>query len=93
MRSQQEIENEIKALEEMKPNVRHHTIFGDDNHAAIDAQLSVLRLEIDEDDIQDAFDNDEFTDHERSHAQDAHDWLMEDTDEESPSEQWKELVE
>lgn len=92
MRSRIEIDTEIKALEEMKPRVRRTTYFGDDNHAAIEAQLEVLRGNVDEDEIQDKFDDGEWTEHERDNAQQAVDWMEEYTDEGSPSENWQELT-
>ena len=43
MRNKKEIDIEIQKLEKMKPRVRQFTVFGDDNHKAIDAQIKVLR--------------------------------------------------
>jgi hypothetical protein len=34
---------EAETLQLLKPNVRRRSFFGDDNHAAIDAQVAVLR--------------------------------------------------
>lgn len=42
-KSDTQIEAVVKALEEIKPNVRRYSVFGDDNWAAIDAQLNVLK--------------------------------------------------
>lgn len=37
-----QIKKEIAALRKMKPRVLHYSGFGDDHHAAIDAQIHVL---------------------------------------------------
>ena len=42
-KTEEQISAEIAALVALKPKVRQRTAFGDDNHAAIDAQLAVLR--------------------------------------------------
>ena len=39
MRKEQEIKDEIEGLVKIKPRIRKMTAFGDDNHAAIDAQI------------------------------------------------------
>ena len=42
MRVKKQIDKEIAALKKMKPNVRRSSAFGDNHHAAIDAQIDVL---------------------------------------------------
>ena len=75
MRDQTTIDAEIAALKAITPRVRRRTLFGDDNHAAIDAQIEVLASE-DPEDAADDFDlNDE---HVFMAARDAVDWLNED---------------
>jgi hypothetical protein len=44
MRTPEEIDKEIQALEEIKPKVRHYSSYGDDYHAAIEAQIDVLKM-------------------------------------------------
>jgi hypothetical protein len=50
-KSQEEITAEVEALERVKPNVRRYCKFGDDRHAAIDAQVAVLKGRMSRDDI------------------------------------------
>ena len=38
-----QIEKEIKELTEIKPKVRHFSMFGDDNHKCIEVQIEVLK--------------------------------------------------
>lgn len=92
MREKKEIEAEVKKLEEMKPRVPPRTFFHDDNHAAIDAQIEVLKGEVDVDEIENMAESGEWTDHERSNAMQALDWMEENNDDPSPSEGWSELV-
>lgn len=93
MKTKEQIESEIKALREMKPSVRHRTMFGDDNHAAIDAQIKVLEEGMSEDAIYDEWPEDEEDAHERDHARDAATWRDSDDPEDgAPSVGWKELV-
>lgn len=47
MRTQKEIEKEIKALEACKGYAPKKTAFGDDNHVIINLQIEYLRGEID----------------------------------------------
>lgn len=101
-----EIEAEIAALEALKPNVRHFTFFNDDNHAAIDAQIHVLRERLTSDGVHEAFgdpaefmhgDDDEIDDdvpfdqHTLDSAVEAHDWMTGESTEQSPSESWKDV--
>lgn len=45
VRSKEEIEKVIKDLQTMRKNMPHHSMFGDDNHAALDAQIAILKGE------------------------------------------------
>lgn len=92
MRTKKEIDAEIKKLKEMKPRVRHFNAFGDDHHAAIYAQLEVLKGEVDEDEFEDKVDSDDWTESDRENAQRAFDWMEEYSDGPSPSEEWSELI-
>jgi hypothetical protein len=39
----EEIQQEIETLSRICPSVRHYTLFGDDNHEAIKAQVEILK--------------------------------------------------
>lgn len=52
-KTQPEIDAEIKALELCKTYAPHRTMFGKDNHAAIDEQIGALANGIDDDDAYD----------------------------------------
>ncbi len=56
-KSDKQIKEEIAKLEEMKPNVRRSSSFGDDHHEAIDAQVEVLKEQLDNDEIYDRFED------------------------------------
>lgn len=86
-----EVKAEIAALKEMKPKVRRFTLFGGDNHAAIDAQLSVLEDELTEDEVYELRDSGEFTEHQVEHALEAIEYL-DGYCEEGLSGDWKTLV-
>lgn len=93
MKTNEQINAEMAALTAMKPTVRHHSAFGDDNHEAIEAQLSVLRERMDTDEIYDAWgdeDTDEFAQNVLDEALAARDWMI--GDEAAPSEGWAALV-
>lgn len=93
MKTKEQIDAEIAALNEMKPSVRHRSAFGDDHHEAIEAQLSVLRERMDSDEIYAAWgdeDADEFAQNVLDEALAARDWLI--GDEPAPSEGWACLV-
>lgn len=51
MRTPVEIESEILQLKAVKPQVPQRTIFGEDNHAEIDAYIEVLEEQLSEDKI------------------------------------------
>ncbi|RPJ06418.1 MAG: hypothetical protein EHM36_07000 [Deltaproteobacteria bacterium] len=86
----EEIKKEIERLETMKPHVRRYSAFGDDHHAAIGAQIDVLRDGLDGDDVWDRFEHEK--DNVRDAALEAVDWLEDQNEQEAPSEGWKELI-
>ena len=53
--TKKQVAAEIATLEKLKPRVRPSSMFGDDHHAAIDAQLVVLRERLDSDEIHKRF--------------------------------------
>lgn len=57
MKTQEEIKKEIEALKTIRPKVRPHSMFGDDNLAMLDAQVDVLENDLDNDDIYDRYDH------------------------------------
>lgn len=90
MRPQEEIDEEIKILEEMKPKVRHYTAFGDDNHKAIEFQIRVLQEKMTSEKIYDRFDADET--HMLDSAIEAWEWMNDEPENVRPSDEWRTLV-
>lgn len=91
----EEIRAEITALKAMKPTVRARSIFNDDNHAAIDAQLRVLAEQMSEDAVYAAYgdeDADDFDQHILDSAHHAYLWMSGRPDYEAPSADWMPLV-
>jgi len=94
MKTPTQIKQEADALEKMKPDVRSTSAFGDDHHAAIDAQIEVLRNNMSEDEIYDAFgdeDADNFAQNVLDEAVHAREWIFGDR-QKAPSEEWVELI-
>jgi hypothetical protein len=90
-----EIIAEMKKLDKMKPKVRRRSMFGDDNHEAIDAQLHVLSNKLTEADIYSNYDtgddnNGEVSTHVLDSALDAYRWMQ--GEEVAPSESWEGLT-
>lgn len=97
MKTPKQIEKEIKALTEMKPRVKRNSVFGDDHHDAIDAQVEVLTKRMSESSI---YDKDGETDPDDDSlwkqnvmdaALSAYRWMRGEEDE-APSEGWKDLL-
>jgi len=82
------IATEIQALKELLPNVRRYTAFGDDNRAAIRAEVAVLEENLDEDTIYGRFP----PSGELDAAFGARQWLDSEKGSERPSIGWKPLV-
>lgn len=92
--SAEQIRTEIATLFELKPNVRQYSGFGDDHHAAIEAQVSVLEQSMTTDDVYDSFGDeaaDDFAQNVLDEALRAADWLEGETDE-APSVGWQDLA-
>lgn len=88
-----QIKAEIARLKEIQPRVRRFSNFGDDHHAAIDAQLRALEEGWDENDCWDAWPEEEFQEsNERTAAMDAVWWMREQNNAEAPSKSWRELA-
>lgn len=78
MRTKEQIEEEIKALEACKSYIPRRTAFGEDNHRNVDLQIEFLRGEID---ISDNDQWNEFSEREQSAILDAESWRDEQSDE------------
>jgi hypothetical protein len=99
MKTPDEIATEITKLKAIKPRLKRKTMFGDDLHDAVDAQIEVLEKRMGNDAIYDRWEataNDDCdmdegrTEHALSCALDALRWLEE--EEESPSSGWEEIA-
>lgn len=84
-----EIDAEIEKLKEMKPKVRQFGVFGNDNHAAIEAQIKVLARRLSEDEAEDKYV--EAPDASRDSAVEAARWIGGEAEDGSPSEGWAPL--
>lgn len=89
-----QIKEEIARLKEMKPKVRRHSFFGDDNHASIDAQIRVMERSMNEDAIYRFFEPDDSEENrsELDCALSARQWLDGESSDGKPSDSWAELV-
>ncbi len=82
--TQEQINQEITKLEEMRPKVRHYSAFGDDNWKKIEWQIRVLKGVDPEDAAPDQCLEDAWY---------AKDWMNgKETEDGSPSESWEGLV-
>lgn len=86
----EQIAQEVSELKNLRDRVRRYTSFGEDNRAAIDAQIDVLENNLDEDSIYDRYDW-EGNDRQLSNALDALSWLTDET-EFAPSIEWRPLI-
>ncbi len=82
-----QIQTEISTLKGIEPKVRRYTYFGDDNRAAVRAQIAVLENILTEQEIYEQG----WSDHEENSAQDALAWMLGD-EPVPPSESWADLV-
>ena len=55
MRTEQEIAEAIKRLEQNKAKTSRYSAFGEDNHAKLDAMLETLEQGFDDEDIMNAY--------------------------------------
>ena len=85
----EEITTEIAKLREMKPNVRHYSMFGDNNWMAVEAQIEVLEDEMTSDDIYGRWPEEYEEIYFRDVALEALAWMNDDEDAEVPSDSWK----
>jgi hypothetical protein len=93
-----QIEAEIETLRTMKPTVLMESMFGDNHHDAIDAQIDVLANGLTEDDIYDIFvplEEDPLkgcADNVRDAMLEAAQWVNGESEDGAPSKNWECLV-
>jgi len=94
MKTPRQIQAEIDKLLDMKPSVVRASFFGDNHHDAIDAQVEVLEDTLmDDDDIYNKLDLDEWAQNVVDAALEARAWRDDEEEKDFvPSESWKELV-
>jgi hypothetical protein len=97
--TQKQIDAEIKILEDYRNRVRATSAFGDDHRESIDAQIDVLREDLEDDDIYERFGvspEEEADGQEQpglvSQALYARQWLDGELDDGPLSESWKSLL-
>ena len=83
MKTKEEIQKEIQALKAVRSKVRPTSFFGDDNLAALDAQVQVLEEYMDEDEIWNEWPEEEAELHIRNLALEAWNWVCDDEDPDS----------
>jgi len=88
MKTQEEIQKEIKALKAIRPKVRPFSYFGDDNLAKLDAQVKVLEEDMDSDDIWNEWPKAEEDALIRLTADDARNWMDDASDVDSLADEW-----
>ncbi|KKM04634.1 hypothetical protein LCGC14_1762290 [marine sediment metagenome] len=74
MKTQEQIDEQIKLLKEARPKIVPISMFGTDNLELLDAQVRVLEQDMDSDDIWDRWDRDEEDMDTRSNAEEALNW-------------------
>jgi hypothetical protein len=85
-----QVTEEIKTLKAMKPTVLRASVFGDDHHKAIDAQVAVLEEKLSEDDVYERYQD--RADNVRDAASQAAQWMEGESEDGKPSKGWKSLV-
>ncbi len=75
MKTQEQIDEQIKLLKEARPKIVPTSMFGTDNLELLDAQVRVLEQDMDSDDIWDQWNRDEEDMDVRSSAEEALAWL------------------
>lgn len=93
--TQEQIDAEIVKLRQMMPTVRETSLFGDNNHEAIEAQIRVLEEDMTDNDVYAEWGTE---DPEENHyiihsALSASQWLAGDGETDTLAEEWESLVE
>lgn len=83
MKTSEEIKKEIEVLKAIRPKVRPHSIFGDDNLAMLDAQVNVLENDLDPDDIYGEYDHADASEYVLEGALEADNWRSGDSESDS----------
>ncbi|KKM91714.1 hypothetical protein LCGC14_1225870 [marine sediment metagenome] len=78
MKTQEQIDEQIRLLKEARDKIVPTSMFGTDNIELLDAQVRVLEKDMDEDDIYDRWDRDEEDMDVRSSAGEALKWMDDD---------------
>lgn len=87
-KTQEEIDAEVVKLKAIKPCIRRYSSFNDDHYLSIDAQIEVLEQHLNDDEINDRFENSDVN----SAAYQAFQWRNgEPIDDGSPSAGWESL--
>lgn len=73
-KTQAEIDEQVKRLKEIRPNVRPTSAFGDSNLDKLDAQVKVLEEDMDSDDVWNEWPEDEGDMEIRMSADEAINW-------------------
>lgn len=74
MKTQEQIDEQVRLLKEVRPKIVPASMFGDDNLAQLDAAVRVLEKNMDDDDIWERWDREEDLSI-RSSATNALNWL------------------
>ena len=74
MKTQEQIDEQIRLLKEARPKIVPCSMFGTDNLELLDAQVRVLEKDMDSDDIWDRWDRDDEDMDIRSSAEEAVNW-------------------
>ena len=86
MKTQKEIDEQIKRLKDVRPKVVPFSAFGTDNLECLDAMVRVLEQNMDEDAIWDRWDREEEDMDIRSNADEALRWLEGESEEDDLAE-------
>ena len=93
MRTEEQVQQEIEALKEVKDKIPKRSAFGDNNHRAIEVQITVLERRMTSSRVYQVYDPDD--DYIFTNALDAVDWLEERggwLESTSLAEDWRELI-
>jgi len=88
--TKKQIKAEAVKLSKLKPDVRSVSGFGNNNHAAIDAQIRVLKENMGEDEIYDVWGGE--VNSVRNNALEARFWMDGESEDGSPSYGWKAIA-
>ena len=88
MKTQEEIKVQIERLKAIRPDIRPTSFFGDSNLDKLDAQIKVLEEDMDSGDIWDEWSEEESDMETRMAADDARNWLDDESDIEDLATDW-----